>query len=121
MRVVQGQVMNFGNWHGLFTRAKKSKSVGVDKNIPSFDNMIQDAELLLSYAATSGIILTEDDVAILHRELKNTSFDEPSDKSDTILAVSRIANQLLPVTPEKIRDYFKNHQRLRRTYVILGL
>ena len=100
-------------WDSLF---QKSPSLAFDPNaqLPSFGNITRDADVLLSYAATAGIAPLNSDVAILTAEPK-------PNKKDVLLAYSRVAIQLLPVTAFTLRKFFTNYNQNVRFYVIGGI
>jgi hypothetical protein len=81
--------------------------------LPSFENIIQDAEVLLSYAATAGITLSDSDVATL-------TAARSADKKDLIVSYSRIAAKLLPITAFSLRQFFSTYRQTLRFYLIWG-
>ena len=97
--------------------------------LPSFENIIRDAELLLSYAATAGKALNDSDVKILtsaveeHGTAKKGAVDNSSNLnySDVVLAYSRVAKQLLPVTAFTLRKFFLGFRGNVLFYVWSGL
>src|SRR5438874_12978388 len=74
--------------------------------ILSFEIIIRDAELLLSYAATAGIPLNDNDVKVLAHAIQEYRTANKGDfnYSDTLLSYSRVAKQLLPITASAIRQ-----------------
>jgi hypothetical protein len=103
--------------HQLF-RSIISSEQRFDPNaqLPSFENIIRDAQVLLSYAATAGVTLSDSDVATL-------TAVGPADNLKTkefILAYSKIALPLLPVTAFTLRQFFSNYRQTLRFYVIWG-
>jgi hypothetical protein len=100
----------------LFTRIaswKPKRRFDPNAQLPSFENIERDAEVLLSYAATVGITLSEPDVKIL-TDTKNHN------KLDVISAYSRVASRLLPVTAFTLRKFFLNYRQTLRFYVVCG-
>jgi hypothetical protein len=64
------------NWRQIFARTTPSDAVDPKAEIPSFEHIIQDAQLLLSYAATTGTTLNDVDVKILNDEIQKASVDK---------------------------------------------
>jgi len=81
--------------------------------LPSFQNIAQDGEVLLAYGATAGVTLSGPDVAIL-----TAAASTP--KSELILAYSRVAARLLPVTAFTLRKFFLNYRQTLRYYIFWG-
>jgi hypothetical protein len=106
------------NWRQIFTRTTPSDAVDRKAEIPSFEHIIQDAQLLLSYAATTGTTLNDVDVKILNDEIQKASVDKLGNHNytDALLAYSRIAKQLLPVTAYTLRECFVRSQQTMRFY-----
>jgi hypothetical protein len=97
-------------WHRFFSRTTPSNAVDPEAEIPSFETIIRDAELLLSYAATAGITLNDTDVNILtdtiqkYKAVRKTSIEDSPHYADFLLSYSRIAKALLPITALTIRQ-----------------
>jgi hypothetical protein len=110
------------NWRQIFTRTTPSDAVNPKAEIPSFEHIIQDAQLLLSYAATTGTTLNDVDVKILNDEIQKASVDKLGNHNytDALLAYSRIAKQLLPVTAYTLRECFVRSQQTMRFYARWG-
>jgi hypothetical protein len=91
-----------------------SRTFDPNAQLPSFEHITQDADVLLSYAATAGIAPLGSDVEIL---------TDPSklNKKDVLLAYSRVAVTLLPVTAFTLRKFFANYRQNTRFYVIGGI
>src|SRR5262249_8903038 len=77
-----------------------------------------DAQLLLAYAATTGANLNEGDVKILNDEIQNAAIDKSGthDYTASLLAYSRVAKQLLPVTAYSLRECFVGSHQTIRSY-----
>jgi hypothetical protein len=114
-------MMNF-RWQQIFAKAKPLKVVGPETEIPSFEHIIEDAQLLLSYAATDGTTLDEADVKILNDEIQKATVERSTyqDYTSVLLAYSRVAKQLLPVTAYTLRECFVHSKRIMRSYARWG-
>ena len=101
-------------WRQIFAKTTPAKVVDPETEIPSFEHMIDDAQLLLSYAATVG--------ATLNDEIQKAAVDKSGshDYTDALLAYSRVAKQLLPVTAFTLRECFVNSKRIMRSYARWG-
>jgi hypothetical protein len=120
--------MNFGIpiWlRQIFLKPTPSNIVDPETEIPSFETIIRDAELLLSYGAIIGLTLNDADVNILTVEIKKSKIEPrpPVDlnNSDTILAYSRLAKQLFPVTASTIRQCSLDSRQAITFYTRWGL
>jgi len=84
--------------------------------------MIEDAQLLLSYGATVGATLNDADVKILNDEIQKAAADKSGSHNytDSLLAYSRVAKQLLPVTAYTLRECFVSSKRIMRSYARWG-
>jgi hypothetical protein len=84
--------------------------------------MIVDAQLLLSYAATVGASLNDDDVKLLNDEIMKAAVDKSGiyNYSDALLSYSRVAKKLLPVTAYTLRECFVRSKRIMRSYARWG-
>src|SRR5215472_5788681 len=113
--------MDFG-WQHIFGKTTASKVVDPKTEIPSFEHMIEDAQLLLSYAATTGATLNDADVKILNDEIQKAAADKSGnhDYTGALLAYSRVAKQLLPVTAYTLRECFVSAKRIMRSYARWG-
>jgi hypothetical protein len=109
-------------WRQIFTRTTPSNAVDPETSIPSFENIIQDAQLLLSYAATTGVTFNDNDVKILNDEIQKTSIDKSGnhDYTAALLSYSRVAKQLLPVTAYTLRECFVRSKQTMRFYARWG-
>jgi hypothetical protein len=93
-------------WRRISTMRRHPPTKAFQQDIPSFEHILPNAELLLSYAATAGKSLNDADIKILTDEIAKykTSAKMSQDNGDaldyaTILPVySRVAKALLPVT-----------------------
>jgi hypothetical protein len=102
------------HWREFLAKITSAKKrFDPNTQLPSFQNITQDADVLLSYAATAGITLSDSDVAIL-------SAARSTEEKDLIPAYSRVAALLLPVTAFTLRKFFANYRQLLRFYVIWG-
>jgi hypothetical protein len=65
-------------WRRMFSslRLRQSKVVNQRGEIPSFENILPRAELLISYAATVGIVLDDNDVKLLATEIERVQNGE---------------------------------------------
>ncbi|HMD66154.1 MAG TPA: hypothetical protein VKG22_05835 [Stellaceae bacterium] len=110
------------SWRQIFAKTMPSQVVDPETEIPSFEHMIEDAQLLLSYAATVGATLNDADVKILNDEIQKTAVDKTGnhDYTDALLAYSRVAKQLLPVTAYTLRECFVSSKRIIRSYARWG-
>jgi hypothetical protein len=110
------------SWRQKATQTTPSKAADPETEIPSFEHMIEDAQLLLSYGATVGATLNDADVKILNDEIQKTAVDKSAnhDYTDALLAYSRIAKQLLPVTAYTLRECFVSSKRIVRSYAWWG-
>ena len=106
------------SWRQIFAKTTPTKVVDPETEIPSFEHMIHDAQLLLSYAATVGATLNDADVKILNDEIQKATVDKSGNHNYTeaLLAYSRIAKQLLPVTAYTLRECFVSAKRIMRSY-----
>jgi hypothetical protein len=106
------------SWRNLYPKAASSEEFHPKGNLPSFENLISDAQLLLSYAATTGASLNDDDVKILNDEIQKAAGDKSGshDYTNALLAYSRVAKQLSPVTAYTLRECFVRSQRTVRFY-----
>ncbi len=109
-------------WRQFFPATAPSKDADPNAEIPSFENTIQNAQLLLSYAATAGTTLNDADVKILNDEIQKAAADKSGSHNyaDALLAYSRIAKQLLPVTAYTLRECFVGSQQTVRSYARWG-
>jgi hypothetical protein len=109
-------------WRQFLTATAPSKDADPNIEIPSFESMIQDAQLLLSYAATAGTTLNDADVKILNDEIQKAATDKSGSHNyaDALLAYSRIAKQLLPVTAYTLRECFVGSHQTVRSYARWG-
>jgi hypothetical protein len=109
-------------WRQTFARTTPAKVVDPESEIPSFEHMIDDAQLLLSYAATVGATLNDADVKILSDGIQKAAVDKSGshDYTDALLAYSRLAKQLLPVTAYTLRECFVSSKRIVRSYARWG-
>ena len=109
------------SWRQKFTQTTPSKAADPETEIPSFEHMIEDAQLLLSYGATVGTTLNDADVKILNDEIQKT-VDKSANHNytDALLAYSRIAKLLLPVTAYTLRECFVSSKRIVRSYARWG-
>ena len=106
-----------------------SNGFDVKAQLPSFENIVGDAELLLSYAATAGIALNDSDVKILTSAIEEYRKAQPGslvnsrdlNYADIILAYSRVAKTLLPVTAFTLRQFFSGFRGTVRFYVVWGV
>src|SRR6516165_5366218 len=114
-------MMDF-SWLYKFAKTTPSKVVGPQTEIPSFEHMIEDAQLLLSYAATDGASLDKVDVKTLNDEIQKAAVEKSAnrDYTDALLAYSRVAKQLLPVTAYTLRECFVRSKRIMRSYARWG-
>jgi len=110
------------SWLYKFAKTTPSKVVGPQTEIPSFEHMIEDAQLLLSYAATDGASLDKVDVKTLNDEIQKAAVEKSAnrDYTDALLAYSRVAKQLLPVTAYTLRECFVRSKRIMRSYARWG-
>ncbi len=109
------------SWRQIFAKTTPSKVVDPETEIPSFEHMIEDAQLLLSYAATVGATLNDTDVRILNNEIQKTADKSGNhDYTEALLAYSRVAKQLLPVTAYTLRECFVSSKRIMRSYAWWG-
>jgi hypothetical protein len=81
--------------------------------LPSFENISRDAEVLLSYAATAGVTLPESDLSILTNPKTHNEIE-------VVSAYSRVADRLLPVTAFSLRKFFSTYRQTLRFYIIWG-
>jgi hypothetical protein len=81
--------------------SEKGTSRAFDPNaaLPSFENMTRDVDVLLSYAATTGISLRDTDVTNLTSGENN--------KTAFILSYSRVALALIPVTALRSESFLR--------------
>ena len=109
-------------WRQVFAKTTPSKVVDPETEIPSFEHMIEDAQLLLSYGATIGATLNDADVKILNGEIQKAAADTSGnhDYTDALVAYSRVAKQLLPVTAYTLRECFVSAKRIMRSYARWG-
>ena len=109
------------SWREKFTQTTPSKAADPETEIPSFEHMIEDAQLLLSYGATVGATLNDGDVKILNDEIQK-ALDKSANHNyaDALLAYGRIAKQLLPVTAYTLRECFVSSKRIVRSYARWG-
>ena len=109
-------------WRQVFAKPTPSKVVDPETEIPSFEHMIEDAQLLLSYSATVGATLNDADVKILNGEIQKAASDTSGnhDYTDALVAYSRVAKQLLPVTAYTLRECFASSKRIIRSYARWG-
>src|SRR5262249_26110644 len=105
-------------WRQFFAPTAPPKDAAPSAEIPSFARMIEDAQLLLAYAATTGANLNEGDVKILNDEIQNAAIDKSGthDYTASLLAYSRVAKQLLPVTAYSLRECFVGSHQTIRSY-----
>jgi len=110
------------SWRQVFAKTTPSKVVDPETEIPSFEHMIEDAQLLLSYGATVGATLNDADVKILNGEIQKAAADTSGnhDYTDALVAYSRVAKQLLPVTAYTLRECFVSSKRIMRSYARWG-
>jgi len=110
------------SWRQVFAKTTPSKVVDPETEIPSFEHMIEDAQLLLSYSATVGATLNDADVKILNGEIQKAAADTSGnhDYTDALVAYSRVAKQLLPVTAYTLRECFVSSKRIMRSYARWG-
>jgi hypothetical protein len=110
-------------WRQFFAPTAPSKDAAPSAEIPSFARMIEDAQLLLSYAATAGATLNDADVKILNDEMQKAATDKSGihNYADALLAYSRIAKQLRPVTAYTLRECFLTSQQIVRSYARWGM
>jgi hypothetical protein len=92
-------------WRRISTGRRHPRTLALQQEIPSFEHILPNAELLLSYAATAGKSLNDADVKILTDEItkyKTTdkeSYENSGHNYATILsAYTRVAKHLLPMT-----------------------
>ena len=98
------------------------------RQVPSFDHILPNAELLLSYAAATGKTLREDDVKILTHEIERYKADNKEIKHQngnhnyaTILHVySRVAKDILLVTAETLCECTADARRTLRYNAVRG-
>ena len=105
------------SWRQNFTQTTPSTAADPDSEIPSFERMIEDAELLLSYGATVGATLNDADVKILNDEIQKAAADKSGSHNytDSLLAYSRVAKRLLPVTAYTLRECFVSSKRITQS------
>jgi len=105
-------------WRQFFAPTAPSKDAAPSPEIPSFARMIEDAQLLLAYAATVGATLNDEDVKILNDEIQKVAAEKSGSYNYTasLLSYSHIAKQLLPVTAYTLRECFVGSQRTMRSY-----
>jgi hypothetical protein len=110
------------SWWQIFAKSAPSKDVDPEPEMPTFEHMIKDAQLLLSYAATVGATLDDTDVKLLNDEIRKAAADKSGayDYSDALLAYSRVAKQLLPVTAYTLRECFVRSRRIMQSYARWG-
>jgi drug/metabolite transporter superfamily protein YnfA len=106
----------------IFARTTTPKDVDPETEIPSFGQMLEDAEMLLSYAATVGSTFNDADVKALNDEIRQAAGEKSGDHDYTnaVLAYSRVAKQLLPVTAYTLRECFVSSKRIMRFYARWG-
>jgi hypothetical protein len=112
-------------WLHFSRRTTQSSAIDSQTEIPSFETIIRDAELLISYAATAGITLADSDVKILLDAHKQyiTSGEDTRNVHYTELVFSsyaRVAKNLLPVTASTPRQYSSASGRAIRYYIVWG-
>ena len=105
-------------WRPIFAKGAPSKVVDSETEIPSFEHVIEDAQLLLSYAATVGATLSDADVKTLNDEIQKAAADKSGchNYSNALLAFSHVAKQLLPVTAYTLRECFVRSNPIMRSY-----
>src|SRR5271156_3921933 len=104
------------SWREFFAKITASnRKFDANGQLPSYANISQDAQVLLSYAATAGITPTDSDVGILTVGLHSTQ------TKDFLLAYGRVAVRLLPVTAFTLRKFFSTYRQTLRFYVIWGI
>ena len=110
------------SWRQIFARPASSEAVDPEPEIPTFEHMIKDAQLLLSYAATVGTTLNDADVKLLNDEIRKAAADKSGtyDYSNALLAYSRVAKPLLPVTAYTLRECFVRSKRIMQSYARWG-
>ena len=109
-------------WRQIFAKTTTPRPFDPEAEVPSFQHMIEDAQLLLSYAVTVGATLNDADVKILNDEIQKAAIDKSANHNytDALLAYSRIAKQLLPVTAYTLRESFVGAKRIMRSYARWG-
>jgi len=105
-------------WRRKATEAAPWETADPETELPSFEHMIEDAQLVLSYAATVGASLNDADVKILNDEIQKAAADKSGchNYTDALLAYSRVAKQLLPVTAYTLRECFVRSKRMMQSY-----
>jgi hypothetical protein len=108
--------VNIPDWVRQFFTKITSRKRRFDPNaqLPSFENITRDAEVLLSYAATAGITLPESDLKIL-------TVPHNHSQIEVVSAYGRVADRLQPVTAFTLRRFFSNYRQTLRFYVICGV
>jgi hypothetical protein len=112
-------------WRHFFSRTAQSDAVDIETEIPSFEIIIRDAELLISYAATAGIKLDDSNVKVLleayqqymesGKNIRNVKY------TDSIFSsYADVAKQLLPVTASTIRQSSSVSRHVIRYYLFWG-
>src|SRR5205807_3420612 len=116
--------------HRLFWTGGPSHAFDLQAEIPSFENIIRDSELLVSYAAMAGTRVSDADVKTLTTAVEKYRKDpciSPNEAghdlitSEILVSYNKVANQLLPVTTLGIRRFFGNYKGTIRFYLIRGV
>jgi hypothetical protein len=114
-------VLSLGWWRGNRTE-RTVPNTEPEAAPPSFENIIRDAELLLSYAATAGIELKDADVNILTDEIKQYKATRTaSDETRVLTSYTNIANKILPVTALTLKVCLFESRRTLHDYALWGM
>jgi hypothetical protein len=105
--------LRLASLRSLFTTCTSQK-FDPNSQLPSSENLKRDVDVILSYAASSGISLLDSDIDIL------TSSPAKVTK-EFLLSYSRIVIAIQPVTAFTLRKFFSSYRQNVRFYVMGGL